>query len=331
MARKMAIAELMRIPAADHDLVWLKESLQAAVTLEFATLPPYLSAFWSVKNIGDPVARSIRTVVREEMLHMALMCNLLAAIGAIPRLNAKDTLPRYPGPLPGGVNPKLEVALEGLSGTSVKVFMDVELPEDGPVALARGEIYPTIGAFYTAIQEAFDTLVPALSPDCQLEGPLGLNKLRTPAEVQQAIHLIKQQGEGSASSPEDTGPGDLAHYYRFGEIYHQKRLQKNESTGKWEFTGQDMPLPECWPMARVPLDGYQQSEVEAGVWKAVIEFDQAFSIMLGQLQLAWETTSQDALLSAIEGMLDMRTLAVALMQMPIPSRPGNYGPCFRLI
>jgi hypothetical protein len=32
------IVELMRVPAASHDLGWLKESLQAAIKLEIASL-----------------------------------------------------------------------------------------------------------------------------------------------------------------------------------------------------------------------------------------------------------------------------------------------------
>src|SRR3954447_18309533 len=52
---KNTIIDLMRVSPADHDLEWLKSSLQAAVELEMATIPPYLCAMWSIKDPADPV------------------------------------------------------------------------------------------------------------------------------------------------------------------------------------------------------------------------------------------------------------------------------------
>jgi hypothetical protein len=87
MVEDTRIVELMRVPRAAHDKAWLIESLHAAIKLEFATIPPYLTALWSIQNRGDEVAQSIATVVEEEMLHMGIACNLLAALGDTPRLN----------------------------------------------------------------------------------------------------------------------------------------------------------------------------------------------------------------------------------------------------
>ena len=77
MAQDMKIRELMDVPATQHDLDWLKKSLQAAIKLEFATLPPYLCAEWSVKSGLDPIRRSIHVIVQEEMVHLGLMSNML--------------------------------------------------------------------------------------------------------------------------------------------------------------------------------------------------------------------------------------------------------------
>jgi len=326
------IVELMRVTETARDLNWLKKSLQAAIKLEFATIPPYLAAYWSVKSQTDPVARSIRTiVVREEMLHMGLSCNLLAAVGGAPLLNSPGAVPVYPGPLPGGVHPGLEVCLQGLSEEAVRLFMEIEYPEHGPVALKLDDTFPTIGSFYTAIQAAFETLQPELAEERQLEGWLGLAKIRTVKEVQTAIQLIKRQGEGSKESPEDTGLGDLAHYYRFGEIYHKKKLQKNSTSGKWEFTGPDVPFPDVWPMAKVPAGGYRKEDVTGEVWDLLERCDRSFTDMLNHLQRAWETASEDSLDHAVDAMRGLRDPAVALMRTQIPSMQGNYGPCFRLI
>ncbi len=116
--------------------------------------------------------------------------------------------------------------------------MEIEFPEHAPVAMFAIEEFPTIGAFYSAIQTAFETLQPALLENNQLEGPLGLSKLRTIDDVRNAILIIKRQGEGSQTSPEDSGPDDLAHYYRFGEIYHGRKLHKDDATGEWKFNGE---------------------------------------------------------------------------------------------
>lgn len=330
MMQHTTILELMSDSGIPHDLEWLKRSLQAAITLEFATIPPYLAAYWSIKNGTDPVARSIRTIFLEEMLHMGLACNLLVAIGGHPILNTTDAIPTYPGPLPGGVHPGLEVSLRGLSKDAVKTFMDIEYPAWTPVALESVESYPTIGEFYDAIFGAFESLQPTLAVEPQVKGPLGLKKLQTLEQVRQAIQLIKHQGEGSKESPEDTGMTDLAHYYRFGEIYHEKRLRKDPATGVYHFNGEPVPFPEVRPMAAVPAGGYRQNDVTAQVWELLMAFDTLFTTTVNQLHAAWNG-SADSLGDAVDSMYSMGDPAVSLMEIEIPGGHGNYGPCFRLI
>lgn len=60
----MRIVELMQVPSSQHDLVWLKEALQAAIELELATLPPYLCAMWSIKAGEGEVYDLIQDIVR---------------------------------------------------------------------------------------------------------------------------------------------------------------------------------------------------------------------------------------------------------------------------
>jgi hypothetical protein len=92
---------------------------------------------------------------------MGTACNVLTAIGGTPRLNTADFVPTYPGPLPGGVHTDLIVLLSGLTNDVVKsTFMEIELPESGPVAFTRGMAFPTIGAFYDAIFQAFQQIDP---------------------------------------------------------------------------------------------------------------------------------------------------------------------------
>lgn len=244
------IIELMAIPKSDHDLDWLKESLQSAIKLEFATLPPYLCALWSIKDESAPTYLSIRQhIAEEEMLHMGLTCNLLTAIGGVPIMNTPETVPNYPtNQLPGGIPLDNTLILRALSKDALKVFLEIEYPEFGPIARAVDETFPTIGDFYDAIQDAFDTIKPSISETNQLGGFLGLFKIISLDTVKRAIDLIKIQGEGTVKSPEEQ-MGDLAHYYRFGEIYYGKKLRKDEETGEWKFNGATVPFPDVWPMS----------------------------------------------------------------------------------
>jgi len=318
-----------------HDIDWLQNALQIAIQLELATLPPYLTARWTIKPVPNDVAKSIREVRGEEMIHFALACNLLVSIGGTPLLADAMIVPKYPGPLPGGVRPGLTVALRKLTKEQAGVFMDIEYPQGGPIAFATGTNKPTtIGEFYEAILAAFKKLNPTLSVDRQLErniGAIHFSKIDTLAKVEDAIKLINLQGEGSNLTPEET-PGDLAHYYRFGEVFHGKKLIKNETTGEWSFIGPDLPLPDTWNMAEIPVGGYKQADVpDSSVWDLIVRFDQAYSNMLRKLQDAWTHGDPALLTAAISSMLDMNTIGNELIQKPKPDSSGNYGPCFRYV
>ncbi|MGH3802102.1 MAG: ferritin-like domain-containing protein, partial [Pseudonocardiaceae bacterium] len=248
------IVRLMQVSQDQRDLEWIKTSLQAAIALELSTIPPYLCGLWSIKNPdpgepGEQAAQLIRGIVIDEMFHMGLVCNMLSAIGGTPQVIA--AAPTYPGPLPGGVRPQLTVYLSGLTKEYVReVFMEIEMPED-PLALAREEGPPTIGAFYDALSEAFRQVQPAISMNNQLsQSGIGTNNLapvRDLAGVEDSIDLIKEQGEGTSTSPEaPQAAGEFAHYYKFGEIYYGRELR--QVNGKWEFTGDVVPFPEVYPM-----------------------------------------------------------------------------------
>src|SRR3954454_2032405 len=98
------IAELLQVPAEEHDIAWLHESLQWAVELEFATIPIYLSGMWSLKDQSGEVFDLIKSVVMEEMLHLGFACIMLVGIDGTPQIIA----PVYPAnQLPGNVVPEL--------------------------------------------------------------------------------------------------------------------------------------------------------------------------------------------------------------------------------
>jgi hypothetical protein len=134
--REMVVAWLKRKPRPPvfriDDLDSLRQSLQLAVQLEHATIPPYLCALFSIlPGTNVEVAGVIRGVVLEEMFHMALACNLLNAVGGHPQIAAPGFVPRFPGHLPAGVRPDLTVTLKKCSKEHIRnVFMAIEQPAD---------------------------------------------------------------------------------------------------------------------------------------------------------------------------------------------------------
>src|SRR5262249_17438027 len=128
------IRELLAVPAARHDQAWLQQALQRAIELELSTIPPYLCALWSIADLAGPVYDQLLEVAVEEMFHMALACNMLRALGVKPEIATAAAVPKYPGPLPGGVRPGLEVGLQCLSKEQLlKVFMEIEMPDWKPL------------------------------------------------------------------------------------------------------------------------------------------------------------------------------------------------------
>jgi hypothetical protein len=331
------------VATAAERLALLKKTLQQAVLLEFATLPPYLCALWSIKDNLHPVAKSIRNVVQEEMLHMALACNMLASLGGQPRIydTGRDGL-RYPSALPGGVHPELVVGLAGLSDDVLDDFMEIELPEKpmdiGPYDSkyrhahdGEGSHATTIGALYDAILAEFVQLQPAMTPDRQVAGPLSWFIVDTTAKVESAIDWIKTQGEGAVEqAPSATGLKSLSHYYRFWEVRTRRRIEFNPDTGNYVF-GAALAFPDVWPMAPVPDGGYRGEEVSQEVADLLAGFDRTYSQAIHLLESAWGEGGQAAMWRAIELMFELEKYARPLMAIPRPEGGGNYGPCFRLV
>jgi hypothetical protein len=327
----MSIFDLMQVPEEAHDLQWLKDSLQAAIKLEFATVPVYLCGMWSVKNQSDPVVGIIRSIVIDEMFHMGLACNMLTSLGGTPEINTKDGVPTYPGPLPGDVRPQLEVALVGLSKEVVeKMYMEIEMPEHGPIALFRAIAIPTIGDFYDKVLEAFQRLRPEeITGARQIPRGPKLFEIKTFDDAKNAITRIKNQGEGAEQGAVQTPFSDparkvLAHYYKFAVILHEHELVQN-AAGKFVFEGTEVRFPhpdEIFPMAKVPLGGYPESE----------KFDKLFTSMLDHLQRAWADGNPQELETAIDIMRDeLADPARELMRKTITGGTGNFGPDFRLV
>ncbi|UTM59890.1 ferritin-like protein [Photobacterium sp. CCB-ST2H9] len=242
------------------NVVELHHYLQSAIELEHATIPVYLTGLFSLKQAQNVEAGNlVRSVVIEEMLHMSIACNVLNAIGGQPQINKPGFVPTFPGPLPMGVGEDrgLIATLAPLTKEQVKtVFMAIEEPAnpiDIPVEklmLAADPSYTTIGEFYQAIIDKIQQLGDGIftgDPSRQLADTKWFpsNELWAVTDVESAcsaLQLIVDQGEGSSKSPVDE-EGELAHYYRFAEIYYGKRLVRDAgSPVGWSFSGAPVPL-----------------------------------------------------------------------------------------
>ncbi|MFI5551826.1 ferritin-like protein [Streptomyces sp. NPDC051738] len=325
-----SVARLLAVAENGRGVEWLRSSLQLAVGLELATIPPYLCGWWSVKDRGSEVARMIRRIVGDEMFHLSIACNLLVAVGGRPQIKA--AAPVFPGPLPGGVRAGVNVYLAGLSKAYVRdVMMAIEAPEE---PLTRGaQTSPTVGEFYAAIQEAFQTVRPELSVRGQVSEHVGGDDLR-PIEnldhVERAIEIIREQGEGTSSSPADPYEDDeRAHYYAFGEIYHGRELRETEEG--WRYVGGPVPFPDVRPMAPVPVGGWPTPQ-DDHVRGLLHRFDATYSTVLDTLDSAWAGGGHRALNAAEHAMRGLERPAVELMETPLPYAPGHtYGPQFRAL
>ncbi|OAI57165.1 hypothetical protein AYO47_01845 [Planctomyces sp. SCGC AG-212-M04] len=318
----------------------LKKSVRAAIKIEFATIPPYLTAMWSIRNsdptILHPVAEVIKEIVVEEMLHMGLACNMLVGLGESPVLTTTATVPAYPGPLPGDVNPDLIITLRRLTPSQLKAFMDIEYPEEGPISALATRTSATIGRFYSSLLKAFKTaqfpLITANQRTEMLTPVFRLFKIETFSDVRSAIDLIRRQGEGSKCSPEET-PGHLAHYYQFREVYEGAKYIRDPQTNRWGHTGPPVAMPTVWPMADIPPGGYQKADVPySSVWAKIEQFNAKFTTMLRQLEQVWRDSSV-SFGEALSSMYSLTTIATELIQNESEQRPdrrGTYGPCFQL-
>lgn len=108
----------------------LREYLYRGLQLEHATLPPYLTALYSLKPETNSDARHvIRVVAVEEMLHLTLVANVLNAVGGTPDLTKRGFVPNYPTRLPCGVG-DFEVHLRPFSREALETFLMIEKPAE---------------------------------------------------------------------------------------------------------------------------------------------------------------------------------------------------------
>ena len=228
-----------------------------AAELEHGIMCQYLFAAFSLKQRADggltpeeleAVTRWRRTIshiATEEMLHLALVQNVLSAIGAAPHL----TRPNLPAPAhhyPAGVNltlvpfgePALQhfMFLERPEGMALEGAKDIDAPvHDAMPSTAAGDIVPqlqdfaTIGHLYRSIEQGLAHLTEKFGERHLFVGPPRAQATSTDfrwpelvavtdlASAQRALDTILEQGEGAR------GHWETAHFGQFVQILGEYR------------------------------------------------------------------------------------------------------------
>ncbi|NKC10734.1 MAG: hypothetical protein GKR94_00565 [Gammaproteobacteria bacterium] len=316
------------------------QALQWAVELEHATIAPYLYGLYSLdRSKNTMIAAIIESVVVEEMLHMTLASNVLNALGGSPVIDKPDFIPTYPGPLPGCVQSGLTVHLAPFSMEQLETFLQIEEPQrplDFKTAAAVDDEM-TIGEFYTAISQAIGALGDGafVAPPSNQVGPdlMGGSVVVTDvASAQQAIQIIIDQGEGTATSPLEVEGQGYAHYYRFMQIKKGHMLVPIPNGGpnpedKYTYAGAPVVLDKSGVYAVATDPGpYAPGTVHAF---ANDNFNYTYTNLLRVLHALFNGEANQAQFNTAIGlMMSLKGQAKAMMA-GIPDPGALTGPTFQ--
>ncbi|WP_219499284.1 ferritin-like domain-containing protein [Nonomuraea ceibae] len=318
----------------------LREHLQWAIELEHATLPPYLTALYSLDPERNPeAAQVVGSVFVEEMLHLALAANLLNAVGGRPLLDTPEMLTPYPRRLPHG-DPSFEVSLVAFGAEALEMFLRLERPAP-PGAPPEGDRYATIGQFYAAIEQGLRYLCDRLGEEAVFSGDPARQisgahfrhtggSLFAVEDLESALGALKEiveQGEGAAGGSIWDGEHDVfhperdevAHYYRFQELKLGRRYRRGDTSESGP-TGEkiSVDLAGVRPMSRNPRPAAPGSATRT----AQEEFNRTYRDLLQLLEQAFNGSPKQ-LADATSTMFTLKRQAQALMEMP-----GGAGPTF---
>ncbi len=338
---------MTRSACATSSAPW--RSLQWAIELEHATLPPYLCALYSLDPERNPEAvHVVASVFAEEMLHLALAANLLNAVGGRPRLDVPEMLPPHPRPLPHG-DRSLQLSLVPFGPEAIEAFLRIEKPAP-PGAPPEDDAYETIGQFYDAVEEGLRGLCDRLGEDAVFSGDPArqvtsahfrnsagrLFAVTGLTSALAALEEIVEQGEGTARGEVWDGDRDVfhperdevAHYYRFQELKAGRRYRRGDTPESGP-TGEPVAVDfgGVRPMRRNPrlADHPPGSEIRA----AQEEFNRTYCGILHLLELAFDG-SPGMLPVAVGTMYALKAQAEALMSMP-DEGGTTAGPTFEYV
>jgi hypothetical protein len=247
----MSAAEPKVVVAHREDLWWL---LAEACQLEHMIMCQYLFAEWTLKDQGDGLTDAqseaierwrgvLRGIAIEEMLHLALVANVMSSIGAAPYFG-RPNFPQRSGYFPASIQLDLmpfgEAALkhflflerpEGMERQDAEGFVP-KAPRRDPLseseAMPRGQEFLTVGHLYRGIEDGLTRLTHDLgeralfvgSPRAQATPEMfgGWPQVVAVTDLDSALRAVAEiieQGEGARGHWED------AHYGRFLGIWDE--------------------------------------------------------------------------------------------------------------
>jgi len=309
--------------------------LSEACELEHGLACSYLFTAFSLKqDVAEGVldwrqlqmvrlwAGQIYMVAAEEMLHLAQVWNLLAAIGGAPYYQ-RPNFPQSPKYYPLGVALKLEPF--GLA--AIERFIAYELPAEVPAERMmmktlgltagdlRGQARETVGALYARIQKGIEALPekelfigdPALPELVDFPDIVKVVDLESAAL---AIRTITEQGEGTRADQKD------CHYGAFLNIRDQFEAENERAAKAGE------PFEPARPVIENPVPRLRPDRAAGAVnliedpyTAAVAElFDAIYILMLRQLQYVFSDPPQKSDLAP-------RFAKTAIGLMPIVIKP----------
>jgi hypothetical protein len=316
--------------------------LQTAIGVEFGTLPPYLYAMNSIlPGTNAPAHERLHAIVLQEMIHMCLASNILNALGGAPNIRA----PVYPGPLPGDIGADgtpLTVHLLPFSPAAMQQGMNIEQPDDplefpvlnlmaaapGPTAVSIGEFYRRVDAYLATLPSSAWTADNRQIGDEQFFAGQ-IFPVNNYADAQRAITEIISEGEGSSNAPLDF-ENELAHYYRFEEMYRNQILIKADNPQGY---GWGAPLGVDWTAVYPAIadpESHDFSSDPPAAQSAQFACNLAFSQMVDDLNAAFNGASWN-LGNAVRSMFDLRMAMRVAFTTPLSDGISVAGPAFRYI
>jgi hypothetical protein len=338
--------------SVEKDKDRLLQKLQTAFEIELSTIPPYWVSLLSIKPDSNPDARQIiRGVMMEEMLHLAIVANLVNCISRKVQIGSNN-LPSYPLTLDFQgktfTDRQFEVNLAPFSRASIEIFTQIELPQDWskPEISLFAEVIKvpafTIGEFYKGIISDLVSLCDKYGPKATFTGEKsqqideefywgGRGKLIVIKDLESAkkgLDLVIQQGEGTrvADSQRGSNFDFSAHFYRFREILFSRRYKVDDDPRE-EPTGDllSVNFVEVFPIkANARQSDY---DPESELARLNLQFNRHYTVMLLQLVEAFNESPKSMYTAIMNGMHGLKPIAERIIALPIPGNEERLHGC----
>lgn len=325
----------------------LAAMLQAALRLEFAVIPVYLSAAFSLGLKNSAISQLLTRVAIEEMLHFTVVANTMNAIGIPPDI--KGAVSTFPCDVEV-IEPPLHLELKSFSPELLKdVFLRIETPDEPIVFGSAFAASPkTVGEFYQGIIDILEadvipdlfgiglqnrnvTVVPDPPPFRRIayrnDEDQGVYPIpatidfRIDDRISAIRHLkwVVDQGEGTSRT--DTNPIDVsglpAHYYRFVSILRGKYLVEDPTTANgFSYSGGSLRFDAADVRESDPNPSAADFAQHLRLFRHMDRFNRSYSQMIEALAEAFASRDHSAARAAyvrsIGHMRSMPTIATAI-------------------